>query len=187
MGKELSFMGLVEIHERRWGTRQYPGRPSLKEIMELPIVAVWACKANFTLTVYRTAEELHKVITGIVTGKIPNPDHRVLARIYYRQQRLDFALQVVQAHEPPRPEQVAQPEHEEISDISRGAAYRPGVVDPRAPFNPLAVDANFQMMPRIIEARRYVPKTSFVVRGPLRARNNTLPGRNAESLRPKKD
>lgn len=38
---ESDFMALVETHERQWGTKSYRGRPSLNDILQAHIVAVW--------------------------------------------------------------------------------------------------------------------------------------------------
>src|SRR5258708_17940823 len=36
-----AFLELVQLHERMWGTDQYMGRPSLNDLITMPIVLMW--------------------------------------------------------------------------------------------------------------------------------------------------
>lgn len=89
---EKGFMELVQIHEREWGTEMYPNRPSLADLLNAPIVAVWTgepaypsltnmrtkprqlsdhqASQRFMLSVHRRLEELDPLILAmIVAGK----------------------------------------------------------------------------------------------------------------------
>ena len=39
MAKKL--LELVQVHERAWGNDSYPGRPTLEDIINSPVVAFW--------------------------------------------------------------------------------------------------------------------------------------------------
>lgn len=105
MAEDVGFLDLIEIHERRWGTKQYPGRPTLKELMEYPIVAVWGQSGNFTLSAYQTAQEINQVITDLFTGKVGALDIRRLVKLFYKQQPFPFSLQIVKLKQAPIPEE----------------------------------------------------------------------------------
>jgi hypothetical protein len=36
-----SFIGYVQLHERLWGMETYPGRPTLEEILNAKVAALW--------------------------------------------------------------------------------------------------------------------------------------------------
>jgi hypothetical protein len=112
--QNLVFMEFIQLHERQWGTEQYEGRPSLAELLNAPIVAVWSGKApvatttgyvspasakrqtlavndnKFLVTCHHDVDELEKVLADIVLLKRVSPfSYRKLARIYVRQQEME--------------------------------------------------------------------------------------------------
>lgn len=99
MAQDVGFMELVEIHERRWGTKGYPGRPTLKEIMECPIIAVWSHAGGFTLSAHESPEHINQVVTHLFTET--SLDNRRLVKIFYNREVMPFTLQVVRVKETP--------------------------------------------------------------------------------------
>jgi hypothetical protein len=84
------YMQLVESHERTWGTEQYPGRPSLSDLLHRPVVAFWsgddtANKGRFTVSVHDQIEELNDILLNmIVAGKVTASSNRRLSRIFVK-------------------------------------------------------------------------------------------------------
>ncbi len=81
---EKSFMELVQLHEREWGTEPYPQRPSLADLLNAPIVAVWTeplarsvaqtrLPSRFTLSVHQRLEDLDLLALAVVVAGRPNP------------------------------------------------------------------------------------------------------------------
>jgi DNA-directed RNA polymerase subunit RPC12/RpoP len=89
MGKPSTFLELVELHERKWGTLQYPGRPTLTDLMTSPIVAVWAIDdKRFIFSAHAYQGELDDLVSNVLIGKID--DGRKLAQIFVGQQPAQF-------------------------------------------------------------------------------------------------
>ncbi len=86
-----AFMELVQSHERSWGMEQYPGRPSLMDMLSRPVVALWSGddksgKGRFTITVHDELEALNDLCLGmIVAGKVTPSSTRRLARVFVHQ------------------------------------------------------------------------------------------------------
>jgi DNA-directed RNA polymerase subunit RPC12/RpoP len=87
MGKP-TFLELVELHERKWGTTQYPGRPTLTHLMTSPIVAVWLIGKRFIFSAHADQGSLNDLVNEVITGKLA--DGRTLARIFLNQQPAQF-------------------------------------------------------------------------------------------------
>jgi hypothetical protein len=111
MKTEPAFTEIVELHERTWGTKKYPGRPSLKQLLNSPIVAVWSIEKHFRLSVHEEASQVNSIIHGLITGKIIDPLNRKLVRIYVNQEPIDYQIKVIatpkaqkRASEPANPE-----------------------------------------------------------------------------------
>jgi DNA-directed RNA polymerase subunit RPC12/RpoP len=90
MGKPPTFLELVELHERKWGTAQYPGRPTLTDLMTSPIVAVWTVDKRFIFSAHAYQGELDDLVRDVLTGKID--DGRKLAQIFIGQQPARFRV-----------------------------------------------------------------------------------------------
>ncbi len=101
---EKSFVELVQLHEREWGTELYPSRPSLVDLLNAPIVVVWTAPqplgaqqraprlrqpaeshtpSRFTLSVHRRLEELDPIILAmVVAGKAAAFSNRKLLYLF---------------------------------------------------------------------------------------------------------
>lgn len=95
----LSFMELVELHERKWGTKQYPGRPTLSQLMRCPFVALWSISGRFILTVHGTPHELNELVYQAITGQLQEMPDRKLVKVFYEQRPMDFRVRLV-SHKP---------------------------------------------------------------------------------------
>src|SRR5262249_53317499 len=82
---------LVQVHERGWGTEQYPGRPSLADLLNRPVVAFWAGedksgKGRFTISVHDDLEELQPILLNMILASKQTPSsNRRLSRIFVGQ------------------------------------------------------------------------------------------------------
>lgn len=108
MNLQKSFMELVQLHERQWGTELYPDRPSLAELLSAPIVAMWTSDATryttlsgrgtprytpevntpsrFMLSVHQRLEELDPLLLAmVVAGKVAPSANRKLVRLFIDQ------------------------------------------------------------------------------------------------------
>lgn len=112
MSLDAGFVELVQLHERTWGEEQYVGRPTLKQLLTAPIVAVWSGKnevaadpkrppylqrqslpkeSNFLMSVHNTAEELHQVVTDLVLLKKVTPyAMRKLSKVFIHQKEVQI-------------------------------------------------------------------------------------------------
>ena len=85
------FMELVQTHERGWGTEQYPGRASLTDLLQRPVVVFWTGddktgKGRFTVSVHDHVEELQSVLLNmILASKVTASTNRRLSRIFVKQ------------------------------------------------------------------------------------------------------
>ncbi len=85
------YMELVQAHERSWGMEQYPGRPSLMDLLNRPVVVFWtgedkSGKGRFTVTVHSEVEEVGDVILSMVlSSKVTAVPNRQLARLFVKQ------------------------------------------------------------------------------------------------------
>jgi DNA-directed RNA polymerase subunit RPC12/RpoP len=87
------FMELVEIHERRWGTVQYPGRPTLSELMTSPVVACWIIDKRFIFSAHAYQGSLDDLVNDVITGKVA--DGRKLVRVFLSQQPTQFRAAIM--------------------------------------------------------------------------------------------
>src|SRR5579859_7007414 len=96
-GKQsLSFMELVELHERKWGTTQYPGRPGLQALLSSPIVALWAYQKRFIFSVHNAPHELNDIVDSLVrTNEVSLFRECSLAKIFVHQQPIEFHIGVM--------------------------------------------------------------------------------------------
>ncbi len=103
---EMAFLELVQLHERTWGTEQYPGRPTLAQLLEGPIVVMWvegprpnarptpkritiedtAREGRFTLAVYQNGEELNEALLSLIfAGHVTDKPCQKIARVFANQ------------------------------------------------------------------------------------------------------
>ncbi|MDL1921181.1 hypothetical protein FBQ95_01065 [Chloroflexi bacterium CFX3] len=106
---DKGFMELVQLHEREWGTEIYPNRPSLADLLNAPIVAMWTGDAprptslsgrggmgrlavettlprRFLLSVHQRLEELDPLLLSMVVAGKPSPTaNRKLLRLFVGQ------------------------------------------------------------------------------------------------------
>jgi hypothetical protein len=98
------FMELIQAHERSWGMEQYPGRPTLAELLHRPVVVFWVdldktktSKGRYIVTVHNTVDELNPILLDmILAGKVTPSAMRRLSRIYIKQKAVKITqLQLI--------------------------------------------------------------------------------------------
>ncbi|MCS6873046.1 MAG: hypothetical protein NZ571_16505 [Anaerolineae bacterium] len=105
---DKGFMELVQLHEREWGTELYPDRPSLIDLLNAPIVAVWVGEptrlaatsarskpyvpssstpqSRIMLSVHQRLEELDPLVLSlVVAGKNTLMPNRKLLYLFIQQ------------------------------------------------------------------------------------------------------
>src|SRR5437868_1801724 len=90
-----TFMELVQLHERKWGETQYPGRPSLDELLNGYIVVMWSIDKRFIFTIHQNAGEVNTLVFGLITGNVHDPLNRKLARIFVNREPIDFRIKII--------------------------------------------------------------------------------------------
>jgi len=86
---------LIQVHERKWGETQYPGRPTLDQLLNGSVIAMWVIGKRFVFTVHKDAQELNELLFNLVTGKVPNPEQRTLARLFISRVEQDYRIAIV--------------------------------------------------------------------------------------------
>ena len=96
MNPDIKFLDLVQLHERKWGEVQYPGRPALADLMSAPIVVMWTCKGRFMFTVHQSADQVNELVFNVATGENAGTmrDWK-LGMIYVDQRPLKFKIKIV--------------------------------------------------------------------------------------------
>jgi len=132
---DITFMSVVEIHERKWGTVQYPGRPSLAALMTSPIVALWTYKKRFVFSAHFKAQDLNEIVESLVrSGERTFLRECRLTKIYVNKQPVEFNIRIVDADKTP-PKTVGGVIGAKIGD--NPAASLPGAL----PFRPRTFSA----------------------------------------------
>jgi hypothetical protein len=104
MNNNSAFMELVQLHERMWGMEQYPGRPSLADLLSRPIVVMWSgddkpvtktipvdSPRRFTFSVHDDVDDLNEILLGmIIAGKVTPTPYRRLSKLYVKQKPVDI-------------------------------------------------------------------------------------------------
>jgi hypothetical protein len=84
--KKNSFLGYVEQHERVWGTQEYPGRPSLFDLINAKVVAFWHPSSEgdkrLSVTVHEDMTDLNTFLARLLLHINEKPPDRRLARIF---------------------------------------------------------------------------------------------------------
>jgi hypothetical protein len=109
-----AFLELIQLHERMWGMEQYQGRPSLADLLAVPVVAMWVAASRvppadpkrktsntsqpserFMLTAHKTFEELDDLATSVlIIGKPSFATNWKLSRLYVKQKPVKVRVQV---------------------------------------------------------------------------------------------
>ncbi len=80
------FMGLVELHERNWGTDTYPQRPRLSDILDAPIVVFWnsteKAESRHLITLHDDLRQLSAYFEDMFLNQNTRRVDRRVARIY---------------------------------------------------------------------------------------------------------
>ena len=119
MKTEATFTEVIQLHERKWGTTDYPGRPTLDQLLSAYIVVMWKTGKRFILSVHEDAQEVNDLALAIITGQVPDPLDRRLARIFVSQKPIDFRIKIVTA---------IPPEGKPVKDVLVPMARQPEVV-----------------------------------------------------------
>jgi len=94
-------MEIVQLHERKWGDTQYPGRPTLADLMKFPIVVMWRIDKRFILSAHQSPDEVHDLALKALTGKLD--DSRKLEQIFVNHQPIVFGIRIV-SEQPEQPQ-----------------------------------------------------------------------------------
>jgi hypothetical protein len=90
-----NFIELVQEHERSWGKDSYPGRPTLAELLNTPVVAWWMPVSGKggkgedrrTASVYQDLDELNKYAARLLLHSRNDPPDRRLVAVYINQKK----------------------------------------------------------------------------------------------------
>jgi hypothetical protein len=87
------FMDWVQLHERSWGSRSYPARPSLEQILAAPVVTFWqaakeAKHPSYTIRLYEDLQDVEKYLTRLLLRSSIEPPKERLVRIYAHRKRM---------------------------------------------------------------------------------------------------
>lgn len=87
------FMGLVELHERNWGTETYPDKPRLSDILDAPVVAFWRSaernEARHLVTLHDDLDQLNAYFEDMFLNQSTRKMDRRLDRIYFKRERIN--------------------------------------------------------------------------------------------------
>jgi hypothetical protein len=113
MSVESAFMEIVQLHERTWGMEQYPGRPSLADLLSSPIVIMWMggetrtttsspipsrrlaeapiTPTRFMMSVHQKVDELNDVLLSmVVAGKVSPNSQRRISKLFVNKKPVDI-------------------------------------------------------------------------------------------------
>lgn len=87
-----TFMGMVQSHEREWGTTKYLERPSLADIFAAKVVAFWQKSSGDDrrefITLHEDTGDIENHLARLVLrSKLQQPDRR-LVTVFEAQKRL---------------------------------------------------------------------------------------------------
>lgn len=86
------FMGLVELHERNWGTDSYPERPRLSDILDAPIVVFWNSadrnESRHLVTLHDDLDQLNLYFEDMFLNQKTRRIDRRISRIYQQRQEI---------------------------------------------------------------------------------------------------
>jgi len=126
---EPSFLELVQLHERKWGDRAYPGRPSLSEIISAEFVIVWKVQYVYIFSVHRALPE----INSLIERYLRNGTNKRLLKVFYRHQEMQWLINLsLETTQQTQPMTIIQPEEEK----PRPVQSRPVLPGRNAPMLP---------------------------------------------------
>jgi hypothetical protein len=91
---EPTFTDYVELHERKWGEQQYLGRPNLKQLLNVPIVAMWKNGKRFKFSVHASTNSLLQAIQAVLFGAVNEEESRSLYKIFYHHQEQTLSINI---------------------------------------------------------------------------------------------
>jgi hypothetical protein len=109
MKQTHQFLDMVQLHERYWGDKTYPYRPTLEQMLNAPVVTFWRpitenkkklSETGYVVRLYPSLAEVEAYYTKMLLRlNIETPDYTI-ARIYFQQRRYvikRIAMQFVEA------------------------------------------------------------------------------------------
>lgn len=94
MAGKTEFLDFVQQHERVWGSVKYKNRPTLNEIMQSPVVALWLAtgeepkKLIYTMSAHKNLNEIRNKLIEMVFYTESNFVEYRLFRLYHHQERV---------------------------------------------------------------------------------------------------
>lgn len=84
------FLRTVQLHERAWGTDNYPKRPSLEDMLNAAVVVFWKYgnEDRWRASLYSSLKEVEAELTQMLMRINIAPPKRSIARIYGRGRRV---------------------------------------------------------------------------------------------------
>lgn len=85
------FMEYVQIHERAWGSKMYPGRPKLAEILNSPVVVFWRSNKKqdlWTITLHAELKQIETYFLKLLFRSSIQPINKSVLRIFKDQKRV---------------------------------------------------------------------------------------------------
>lgn len=92
-----NFLAYVQQHERLWGMETYPGRPTLEEMLNAPVVALWYPpedddkakkdifrQERFTVTLHQDLHEIESYVNRLIFRLSVQVPRVRLARVFVR-------------------------------------------------------------------------------------------------------
>ncbi len=90
-----SFMDHIQIHERTWGTKSYPGRPDLSEILAAPVVVLWQYEEDkeqpYRITLHEDTADVERFLLRLLLKGQVEPLHQRFARVFRDQKRISIS------------------------------------------------------------------------------------------------
>jgi hypothetical protein len=89
-----TFLDYVQQHERTWGKDSYPGRPTLEQFLQSPVVVFWEPiqeKKNIkelprhTATLHKTLDDVQEHFTKLLFRSHIEPPKNRVVKIYANQ------------------------------------------------------------------------------------------------------
>lgn len=79
---ELDFLGLVQEHERTWGTETYTNRPTLSDFLQAAVVVFWhptdKTNGRYTATLHKSLDEVEQYFAKLLfRAQLEVPKQRV--------------------------------------------------------------------------------------------------------------
>lgn len=84
------FLDFVQAHERDWGKDSYPGKPSLAQMLESPVVVFWKPTGNkdsgrMTATLYADLKGIEDHFVKLVTRSQIEPPKQRISHVFMNQ------------------------------------------------------------------------------------------------------